>query len=84
MQKQLEAILKKGIDHAKSDSGSALIMDPNTGAIKAMANLPTYNPAEYYKTTDARAFSNAAESESLEVGFNYEGSNSFGKRWIKA
>jgi cell division protein FtsI/penicillin-binding protein 2 len=68
MQRQLEDILKAGLDSAKSKSGSALIMDPNTGAIKAMANFPTFNPAEYYKVEDASVFSNAAVGSPLEVG----------------
>lgn len=68
MQKQLETLLKKGLDRAKSKSGSALIMDVNTGAIKAMANYPTYDPAQYYKVSDANVFNNAAVSSPLEVG----------------
>lgn len=68
MQKQLEDILKIGLENAKSKSGSALIMDPKTGAIKAMANFPTYNPAEFYKVEDANVFNNAAVSSPLEVG----------------
>ncbi len=68
MQKQLETILKNGLDKARSASGSALIMDPNSGAIKAMANWPTYNPTEYYKVSDASVFNNAAVSSPLEVG----------------
>jgi cell division protein FtsI (penicillin-binding protein 3) len=68
MQKQLEDILKAGLERAKSDSGSALIMDPNTGAIKAMANWPTYDPANYGQVEDANLFSNAAITAPLEVG----------------
>lgn len=68
MQKQLEDILKAGLDHAKSDSGSALIMDPNTGAVKAMANWPTYDPSNYANVDDASVFNNAAVSDPLEVG----------------
>lgn len=68
MQKQLEDILKKGLDRASSKSGSALIIDPNTGAIKAMANYPSYNPAEFYKVEDGNLFNNAAVSSPLEVG----------------
>lgn len=68
MQRQLENILKEGLDKAKAKSGSALIMDPNSGAIKAMANYPTYNPAEFYKQEDASVFNNAAVSSPLEVG----------------
>lgn len=68
MQKQLEDLLKSGLDSAKSKSGSALIMDPYTGAIKAMANYPTFNPAEFYKVEDASVFSNPAVMSPLEVG----------------
>ncbi len=68
MQQQLEDILKAGLKNARSDSGSALIMDPNSGAIKAMANYPTYNPAEFYKAKDANIFNNESVSSPLEVG----------------
>lgn len=68
MQRQLETILKEGLDKAKSKSGSALIMDPNTGAVKAMANYPTYNPAEFFKEEDGNVFNNAAVSSPLEIG----------------
>lgn len=68
MQRQLEDILKAGVEHAGSKSGGALIMDPNTGAIKAMANYPTYNPAEFYKVEDGNVFNNATVSSPLEVG----------------
>lgn len=68
VQQQLEDILKQGLDVAKSKSGSALIMDANTGAIRAMASYPTFNPAEYYKTSNAEAFNNTNVSLPLEVG----------------
>lgn len=68
MQKQLEDILKKGLDRAIARSGSAVILDPNTGEIKAMANYPTFKPAEFFKVEDAARFSNAAVSSPLEVG----------------
>lgn len=68
MQKQLERILKEGLDKAKSQSGSALIMDPHTGAVKAMANWPSYDPAKYYEVEDAGLFNNPAVSSPLEVG----------------
>ncbi|KKU20281.1 MAG: Peptidoglycan glycosyltransferase, partial [Candidatus Saccharibacteria bacterium GW2011_GWA2_46_10] len=68
MQKQLENILKKGLETARSNSGSALIMEVNSGAIKAMANWPSYNPAEYYNVSNSDVFNNAAVSSPLEVG----------------
>lgn len=68
MQKQLETILKQGLDNVSSKSGSALIIDANNGAIRAIANYPTYDPAQYYKVTDPNVFNNAAVSSPLEVG----------------
>lgn len=68
MQKQLEDILRAGLENAKSASGSALILDPNTGAVKAMANWPTYDPANYANVADASIFTNASVSAPLEIG----------------
>lgn len=68
LQQQLEDILKTGVESARGKSGSALIMDVNTGAVKAMANFPTYNPAEYYKVEEAELFNNDAAGMPLEVG----------------
>ena len=31
----------------KADSGAAVVLDPETGAVLAMASVPTYNPAWY-------------------------------------
>jgi cell division protein FtsI/penicillin-binding protein 2 len=68
MQQQLEDVLKQGLDAAKSKSGSAFILDANSGAVRAMANFPTYNPAEFYKVNDASLFTNGNVSSPLEVG----------------
>jgi cell division protein FtsI/penicillin-binding protein 2 len=68
LQQQLEDILKAGLDHAEAKTGGAFIIEAKTGAIKAMANYPTFNPAEFFKVEDTRAFSNAVVSAPLEVG----------------
>ena len=68
MQKELESYLQRGIERAKATSASALIMDPNTGAVLAMANLPSYDPSQYYNVSDPSLFTNAAVSSPLEVG----------------
>lgn len=68
MQKQLETILKKGIDRAKAPAASAVILDPNSGAVKAMANYPTYDPSKYGEVEDANLFNNAAVSHPIEIG----------------
>lgn len=68
MQRKVEDLLKEHLPNVNSKSGSVIVMDPNTGAIKAMANWPTYNPGEFYKQTDASVFTNPAVSSPLEVG----------------
>lgn len=68
MQQRLEELLKEGLDEAKSEAGSLVIIDPNTGAIKAMANYPTYSPAEFSRVEDATVFNNNVVSEPFEVG----------------
>ncbi len=70
MQKQLEDILKNGVEKANSKFGGAVIIEAKTGAIKAMANFPTFNPAEFYtvETKDIGVFQNSIVSSPLEIG----------------
>ncbi len=68
MQQQVEELLKAGLERAKSESGSALIMDPKSGKIKAIANYPSYDPSKISDVTDLRSLSNAAVTTPLEVG----------------
>ena len=68
MQRQLEDLLKTGLDNAKRKSGGAIIMDRHTGEIKAMANYPTYKPAEFASIKDPGVFRNDSVSAPLEVG----------------
>ncbi|GAC1387102.1 MAG: penicillin-binding protein [Candidatus Saccharimonadales bacterium] len=68
MQQMAEDALKAGLDAASSKSGSLVIMDINSGAIKAMANYPTFDPSQYYNVTDSSLFSNAAIAAPIEVG----------------
>ncbi len=68
MQKRLELLLQQHVERSKSDRGSALILDPNTGAIKAMANWPTFDPNKYSEVEDPAVFNNGAVATPLEVG----------------
>lgn len=68
IQQQLETILAAGAQSDKAEAVSALIMDPYTGAVKAMANYPTYDPSKYQSVTDANVFNNATVSHPIEVG----------------
>lgn len=68
MQRRVEDMLKQHLESVKSQSGSVIVMDPKTGAIKAMANYPTYNPNDFTKVEDPAVFSNAAVSSPMEPG----------------
>lgn len=68
MQQQLEKILQDGGKAANSPTGSALILDANTGAVKAMANYPTYDPSKYWQVNDQKTFQNGAVSAAIEPG----------------
>jgi cell division protein FtsI/penicillin-binding protein 2 len=68
VQAYAEKALAAGLDRTHATHGSVMVMDPQTGKIIAMANLPTYNPAEYTKVTDAAAFNNATVSAPYEPG----------------
>jgi len=68
MQKQTEQLLKQGLETARSNSGSVVVLDAKTGAVKAMANYPTYDPANYAQVEDANVFNNMAVTDALEIG----------------
>ncbi len=68
MQQQLESILSEGVKNAKASFGSALILDARTGAGKAIANAPTYDPAKYYEVSDPALFQNASVTNAIEIG----------------
>ncbi len=47
IQLKTETLLKEGVEGFRADSGQAIVMNPQTGAILAMAHYPTYDPNEY-------------------------------------
>jgi cell division protein FtsI/penicillin-binding protein 2 len=68
MQAQVEQILASEYQKTHSQGLSAIVMDPNTGQIKAMANYPTYDPSNYQSVTNANLFENAAIDNAIEPG----------------
>ena len=68
IQAYAEKALAEQLAKNKAKSASALVMDPRTGKVLAMANLPTYDPAEYGKVTDAEVFQNSTISSPYEPG----------------
>ncbi len=72
IQSKVEKVLKEGVHHHRAKSGTAIIMDPKTGAIIAMATYPDFNPNEYWKTTDSGLFRNKAISDVYEYGSTHK------------
>jgi len=68
MQAQMEQILQKDYQSTKSQGLSAIIIDPNNGQVKAMANYPTYDPSNYQGVTNPALFQNGAVTNAIEPG----------------
>jgi cell division protein FtsI/penicillin-binding protein 2 len=62
-----ERHLANALKEYQADSGTIIVMDPRTGAILAMANLPCYSPQEFYDVTQPE-FLNPAVSLQFEPG----------------
>jgi len=60
--------LASGLERTGATRGSAIVMDPQTGKIMAMVNLPTYDPAKFNEVQDASAFNNGVISAPYEPG----------------
>lgn len=63
-----EQALQKGIEKTGAQKVSAVVMDPDTGAVLAMASLPSYSPGEYNKVNDIAVFNNPVISTPYEPG----------------
>jgi cell division protein FtsI/penicillin-binding protein 2 len=68
VQMKVEEALEQGVKDTEAKSGSAIIMNPKTGAIIAMANYPNYNPNEYWLIQEPWIFRNLAISDVYEYG----------------
>lgn len=68
MQKITEDALMAAIARTKANKATGVLIDANNGQVKAMANLPSFNPANYQKVEDASLFSNLVTSGAWEPG----------------
>lgn len=72
VQAQAEKFLKAGVEGVGAVSGSVVIMDPTSGAIRAMANFPSYDPNLYTAVKDYNLFSNQVVSNQFEPGSGFK------------
>ncbi len=68
VQAMAEQELADQIKKVKAKSGSIVVMDPVNGAVRAMANYPTFDPGNYGSVTDFSVFVNEAVSSQFEPG----------------
>jgi len=66
-----ERELRVGVEENRAAGGSAVIMDPNTGEILAMANYPTFNPNIYGRVRE-EARRNRAVQDLYEPGSTFK------------
>ncbi len=68
LQRIAETELGNAIKETRAASGSIVILDPKTGAILAMAVLPTADLNEYFKSANAGRYVNTAIMSEYEPG----------------
>ncbi|PID31609.1 hypothetical protein CR983_00190 [Candidatus Saccharibacteria bacterium] len=66
IQYQAERFLSEGMKDLGVRYGSMIVIDPRTGAVKAMANMPTYDPSHYGDVDDLGVFNNNIISRPYE------------------
>ncbi|MGE3956820.1 MAG: penicillin-binding protein [Vicinamibacterales bacterium] len=66
-----ERELRAGVLENRAMGGTALVMDPHTGEILAMANEPTFDPNDY-RQADERARRNRAVQDLYEPGSTFK------------
>jgi cell division protein FtsI (penicillin-binding protein 3) len=66
-----ERELEAGVHEFRASSGSAIVMDPYTGEILALANFPTFNPNAFRQASDS-ARRNRAVQDLYEPGSTFK------------
>jgi cell division protein FtsI (penicillin-binding protein 3) len=62
-----ESALKAGVETAKAEAGIAIVMNPRTGEILALANAPDFNPNDFSHATNDM-LRNRAITDAYEPG----------------
>jgi len=66
-----ERELQQAIDQTTADGGVAIVMNPQTGAILALAALPSFDPGQYQKAP-AALWKNRAVADLYEPGSTFK------------
>ena len=68
IQYKTEQVLKDAVQKHGADLGTAIVVNPKTGAILAMATEPSFDPNQYNKATDPSVYLNQATTQNYEPG----------------
>jgi cell division protein FtsI/penicillin-binding protein 2 len=68
VQSEVETALADGLKKNKATNGSVIVINPQNGQVEAMANLPTYDPANFGQASDASDYNNPVVSAPYEPG----------------
>jgi cell division protein FtsI/penicillin-binding protein 2 len=68
VQFKAEEIAKATKEIHQADSVSIIVLDPSTGAVRAMANSPSFNPNTYNQAEDISIYVNPTVSNGYEPG----------------
>lgn len=68
VQFKAEEILKSAVEKWQAEKGLVIVSDPRTGAVKSLANYPSYDPNEYSKVDDINVYLNPAVQSVFEPG----------------
>ncbi|MEK7139193.1 MAG: penicillin-binding protein 2 [Patescibacteria group bacterium] len=73
----LEETICRKLDEAvvkyAATGGTIIVMEPSTGAVRAMCGHPDYDPNAYSQVTDARAYTNPSIFDAYEPGSVFKG-----------
>lgn len=68
IQRRLEQILAEAVAGSAATNAAGVVMDPMTGEIWALANVPTYDATKYSEIKDASVFVNTPLESAYEPG----------------